>query len=274
MWTVSQEQTETETSRLGTWRHRHRNTPRRPETEIPPTASIQRALLRPPPAAPGATPHPAYRPRGSLGTDPPRLGPPPHRDRAAGPGGAGRAARSQPRRAGGAARVNPWRPATQGRRARGRKLTFPWKRPARRGTPALPGGWSSRKLGRGIPELVLTPRAPPLPPLCLGPPAPIPLPWRAPTSCSRAPGASVGAPHGAASPPPRRARPAQSARPPRPPRSPAPWGARAGRQRGRGPAGARARPMVPGVPAPPRSPLPRSVPASTEKEEEAGGKER
>lgn len=81
----------------------------------------------------------------------------------------------------------------------------------------------------------------------------------------------MGAPHGAASPPPRRARPAQSARPPRPQRSLAPRGAGAGRQRGRGPAGARARPMVPGVPAP-RSPLPRSFSASTEKEEEAGKK--
>lgn len=95
--------------------------------------------------------------------------------------------------------------------------------------------------------MVLTPRAPPS--LCLGPPVPLPLPWRAPTSCSRAPGASVGAPHGAASPPPRRARPAQSARPARPQRSPARRGTGAGRQRGRGSAGARARPMVPGAPA-------------------------
>lgn len=59
----------------------------------------------------------------------------------------------------------------------------------------------------------------------------------------------MGAPHGDASPPPQRARPAQSARPPHPQGSSAPRGARAARQCSPGPAGARARPMVPGVPA-------------------------
>lgn len=184
--------------------------------------------------------------------------PPPQRDPAAAPGGAGRAALGSPTLSGPGALPaltlggQPCRGA-----GRGRKLTFRWKRPARRGTPACPGAGAARSWGGGVPEPVLTPLAPPPPPLCLGSPAPIPLPWRAPTSCSRARGASVGAPHGAASPPPRRARPAQSARPPRPQRSPAPRGARASRQRGRSSAGARARPMVPGVPAP-RSPLPRS----------------
>lgn len=76
----------------------------------------------------------------------------------------------------------------------------------------------------------------------------------------------MGAPHGAANPPPRHARPAQSARPPHPQRSPAPRGAGPARQRGRGPASARARPMVPGVPAL-RSPLPHSFSASTEKKQ-------
>lgn len=115
------------------------------------------------------------------------------------------------------------------------------RRSGERGTPQSPADPSCRT------ECVLTPRVPP-PPLCLGPPVPIPRPWQAPTSCSRTRGASVGAPHGAASPPPRRARPAQSARPRCPQRSPAPRGARAVQQHGRGPAaGARARPMVLGV---------------------------
>ena len=187
-----------------------------------------------------------------MGPSPAR--PPPQGDRAAAPGGAGRAVLS-PTLAGPGAlpALTLGGPPRRGE-GRSRKLTFRWKRPARRGIPA---SGAARSWGGGVPEPVLTSRAPLPPPLCLGPPAPIPLPWRAPTSCSRARGASVGAPHGAASPPPRLARRAQSARPPRPQRSPAPRGARAGRQRGRGPAGARARPMVPGVPAP-RSSLPRS----------------
>lgn len=64
----------------------------------------------------------------------------------------------------------------------------------------------------------------------------------------------MGAPHWAASPPPRRARPAQSALPAHPQRNPAPRSARAGGQHGPSPAVARARPMVPGLPEP-RSPL-------------------
>lgn len=220
-------------------------------------------------------PHPAGRSRRHHPPPPPTPGlalPPPQRDRAAGPGAAGRAALANSGPAGGAAPINPWRPASRGRR-KGQEADVPLEATAWRGTPALPEIGAAGSWGGGVPELVLTPRAPPPPSLCLGPPAPIPLPWQAPTSCSRARGASVGAPHGAASPPPRRARPAQSARPPRPQSSPAPRGARAGRQRGWGPAGARARPMVPGVRTP-RSPLPRSFSASTKKEEEARKRER
>lgn len=216
----------------------------------PPSAPPPRA--RPPLQAPPPPPNPDSRGWLCMGPSPAR--PPPQGDRAAAPGREGRAALS-PTLAGPGAlpALTLGGPPRRGE-GRSRKLTLRWKRPARRGTPA---SGAARSWGGGVPEPVLTSRAPPPPPLCLGPPAPIPLPWRAPTSCSRARGASVGAPHGAASPPPRRARRAQSARPPRPQRSPAPRGARAGRQRGRGSAGARARPMVPGVPAP-RSPLPRS----------------
>lgn len=153
-----------------------------------------------------------------------------------------------------------------------RKLTFLCEHLAwRGGTPASHAHPDSGSWVRGNSGIVLTPSV--LPPLCLGPPAPIPCPWQAPTSYSRARGASVGAPHGAASPPPRRARPAQSALPAHPQRSPAPRGAGAGEQHGLSPAGARSRPMVPGVPEP-RSPLPRSFSASTEKEEARKGREK
>lgn len=224
----------------------------------PPPPCIQRAPSASPAHRSRHHPQPSISTPGRALQRPSPARPPPQRDPAAAPGGAGRAALGSPTLAGPGAlpALTLGGPPCRGA-GRGRKLTFRWKRPARRGTPARPGAGAARSWGGGVPEPVLTPLAPPPPPLCLGPPAPIPLPWRAPTSCSRARGASVGAPHGAASPPPRRARPAQSARAPRPQRSPAPRGARASRQRGRGSAGARARPMVPGVPAP-RSPLPRS----------------
>lgn len=241
--------------------------------ETLPPPSIQKAPLRPAASCSRSHHPPPILTPGWLCTDPSRLGsrlsaigpPGQARQGQAGPGRAGRAVFANPGRVRGTVCVNPWRPASPGT-GQGRKPTSLWKRTAQRVTPALPEAVAAGSWGGGIPLLILTPRAP-LPPLCLGPHAPIPLPWRAPTSCSRARGASVGAPHGDASPPPHHARPAQSARSPHPQRSPAPRGARAARRCSLGPAGARARPMVPGVPAL-RLPLPPSFSASTEKKQE------
>lgn len=84
--------------------------------ETLPPPSIRKPPLRPTPAAPGATTHPQSRPRDWLSADPPQLGLSPQ----GGLGGAGQAALANPRWVGGAARVNPWRSAAQGRR----KLTL------------------------------------------------------------------------------------------------------------------------------------------------------
>lgn len=219
------------------------------ESETPPPPSIRKGPLHRLPALQAPPPPPIPTPGWLLEDPPGSAAAPAGRGRPAGRGE--QAAPANPG-AGGAAGLTLGRPPRRGA-GRGRRLTFRWRRPARRGTPARPQAGAAGSWGGGVPRLVLTPRAPPPPlPLCLGPPAPLPLPWRAPTSCSRARGASVGEPHGAANPPPRRARPAQSARPPRPQHSPASRGAWAARQRRRGPASARARPMVPGVPAPAR----------------------
>lgn len=247
---------------METARNRDPSSSKYPKAPLRPAAGCSRSHHSPP------TLTPAW-----LCTDPSQLSsrlsaiglPGQARQGQAGPGGAGRAVFANPAGSGAQSTLTLGDRPPRGT-GQGRKLTFRWKHTARRGTPALPEAVAAGSWGGGIPSLVLTPRAP-LPPLCLGPPALIPLPWRAPTSCSRARGASVGAPHGDASPPPHRARPAQSARSPHPQRSPAPRGAPAARQRGPDPAGARARPMVPGAPAL-RLPLPRSFSASTEKKQE------
>jgi hypothetical protein len=137
-------------------------------------------------------------------------------------------------RSGGAAPVNPWRPASWGRR-KGQEADVPLVASGAAGNPSLLQIRGARSWGGGVHELVLTPRVPPLQLLCLGPPATIPFPWQAPTSCSRAQGASVGAPHGAASPraPPRQAGSERAAR--APPAQPRAQGRRSGQAARPGP---------------------------------------
>ena len=128
-------------------------------------------------------------------------------------GRAGSALLANPLRAGGAARVNPWRPALQGRR-KGQEADVPLEASRAAGNPSPPRGWSLQKLGRGRPRarthppcaaaaaaVPRVPRADPAP--MAGPYFMLPSPGG---KCGRAPWAKatlwVKAQHEGALPPP------------------------------------------------------------------------
>lgn len=102
-------------------------------------------LQAPPPALnldPGA---------GSAATLPSSAPAPARSGRRARRGRAGSARLANPLRAGGAARVNPWRPALQGRR-KGQEADVPLEASRAAGNPSPPRSWSLQKLGRGRPR--------------------------------------------------------------------------------------------------------------------------
>lgn len=144
--TVSQEQTETETYRLRTCGHpTGTRRPLLPQASKEPPPLPRPPLQAPPPALnlyPGA---------GSAATLPSSAPAPTRSGRRARRGRAGSARLANPLRAGGAARVNPWRPALQGRR-KGQEADVPLEASRAAGNPSLPRGWSRQKLGRGRPR--------------------------------------------------------------------------------------------------------------------------